>query len=345
MSREVYALLGKQGLAPVMPTKKPSLFKDRRGDKDKAAKWVWAPFSNSARKDGAEFFHWVKADVEYPEYPYARYNIKLDPRPSKYSNEEYADYLEDPKWTRKETDRLVELCMKYDLRWPVIFDSWDLEPPRPVSPSLLCFPTHSFCVTWCPLNNPIHPSIHVLSCQSAGGGAAAPLLQPRVHASGQADAGQQAAYPGMQAFNLEYEQKRRQQLEVQFRKNRAGEEEEESLREELKSIEAQIKKLKQRKDTGKIVEELALFLIALHYSASHHSVVHLPLLLPLPGRPYLQSHRLTVQSQTPAAGLSKQLLKKLKQVLAELHVPEKPVCSKQVCDLMDNLKKDIITML
>ena len=44
----------------------------------KARSWVFAPFTNSARKDGLKLHHWVRAGVEYPEYPYARFNIHLE---------------------------------------------------------------------------------------------------------------------------------------------------------------------------------------------------------------------------------------------------------------------------
>lgn len=51
--------------------------------------------------------------------------------------------------------------------------------------------------------------------------------------------------PGLSAFNATHEAERRQQLEVQFNKTRENEEEEGKLREELKSIDQQMKKLKQ----------------------------------------------------------------------------------------------------
>ncbi len=44
----------------------------------KARSWVYSPFTNSARKDGLKLHHWVRAGVEYPEYPYARFNVHLE---------------------------------------------------------------------------------------------------------------------------------------------------------------------------------------------------------------------------------------------------------------------------
>jgi DNA methyltransferase 1-associated protein 1 len=124
----------------------------------KARSWVFAPFSNSARKDGLLLHHWVRAGVEYPEYPYARFDVHLEElsyanvvleiekeaaangpkgpnssnNPAIRSEEEinavadlfYKQYLHDDSWTQSETDALLEFCRVYELRWPVIIDRW-----------------------------------------------------------------------------------------------------------------------------------------------------------------------------------------------------------------------------
>jgi hypothetical protein len=36
----------------------------------KARRWAWAPFSSSSRTDGLLLHHWVRSNVEYPDYPY-----------------------------------------------------------------------------------------------------------------------------------------------------------------------------------------------------------------------------------------------------------------------------------
>jgi DNA methyltransferase 1-associated protein 1 len=68
------------------------------------------------------FRHWVRANVEYAEYPYARFDIHLDP--VTYSDDEYTRYLQHDTWTRSETDQLMELARKFELRWPIIYDRW-----------------------------------------------------------------------------------------------------------------------------------------------------------------------------------------------------------------------------
>ena len=120
-----------------------------------ARRWVWAPFSSSARTDGAQFSHWVRSGVEYPDYPYARFDVHLDPM--SYTDEEYERFMnveEGPPsgvivtkkangaivadevrqksreplahrtWTKAETDKLVEFARIFELRWAVIHDRW-----------------------------------------------------------------------------------------------------------------------------------------------------------------------------------------------------------------------------
>lgn len=40
--------------------------------------------------------------------------------------------VKDAAWTKLETDHLVQLSLKYDLRWPVIKDRYKCTPDRPV---------------------------------------------------------------------------------------------------------------------------------------------------------------------------------------------------------------------
>lgn len=60
-----------------------------------ARSWAWKSFSSSARHDATEFNHWVRSNVEYADYPYARFDVSLDPLI--YTDEEYAKYLDNPK--------------------------------------------------------------------------------------------------------------------------------------------------------------------------------------------------------------------------------------------------------
>lgn len=93
-------------------------------------KWLWTPIHNSARTcNDAVFFHWCKADLNNSDYPYAKFNVKLDDLA--YSDAEYTSLLTDPQWTKTVTDQLISCCHKYDLRWPVVHDRMMLSCPSP----------------------------------------------------------------------------------------------------------------------------------------------------------------------------------------------------------------------
>ncbi|KAG6704196.1 hypothetical protein I3843_07G118800 [Carya illinoinensis] len=129
ISREVYALTG--GLAPPKPAIDASQLK-KRPPPDEKITWQWLPFTNSARKDNLQLYHWVRVVNGIPptgDYSFAKYNKSVDI--VKYTDEEYEKYLTDPVWTKEATDQLFELCQQFDLRFIVIADrfpsSWTVE--------------------------------------------------------------------------------------------------------------------------------------------------------------------------------------------------------------------------
>ncbi|KAM7502548.1 hypothetical protein LguiB_001452 [Lonicera macranthoides] len=66
--------------------------------------WQWLPFTNSARDDNLQLYHWVRVVNGIPptgDYSFAKY---------------------DKMWTREETDQLFQLCERFDLRFIVIAD-------------------------------------------------------------------------------------------------------------------------------------------------------------------------------------------------------------------------------
>ncbi|KAM5558417.1 SWR1-complex protein 4 [Rosa sericea] len=120
ISREVYALIG--GVPPLMPAIEPSQLK-KRPPSDEKITWQWLPFTNSARKDDLQLYHWVRVVNGAPptgDYSFAKYNKTVDV--IKYTDEEYEKYLTDPMWTKEETDQLFDLCQQFDLRFIVIAD-------------------------------------------------------------------------------------------------------------------------------------------------------------------------------------------------------------------------------
>ncbi|KAI3980776.1 hypothetical protein MKX01_025341 [Papaver californicum] len=121
VSREVYALTG--GLAPLMPSFDPSHLKRKSQAEKEKITWQWLAFTSSAREDNLQLYHWVKVVNGIPptdDYPFAKYNKSVGV--VKYTDEEYEKYLNDPVWTKEETDQLFDLCDRFDLRFIVIAD-------------------------------------------------------------------------------------------------------------------------------------------------------------------------------------------------------------------------------
>ncbi|XP_022899158.1 SWR1-complex protein 4 isoform X2 [Olea europaea var. sylvestris] len=121
ISREVYALTG--GLAPLMPSVDVNQLKRKAQSENEKITWKWLPFTNSARKDDLQLYHWVRVVNGVPptgDYSFAKYNKSVDV--IKYTDEEYDKYLVDPAWTKEETDRLFDMCEQFDLRFIVIAD-------------------------------------------------------------------------------------------------------------------------------------------------------------------------------------------------------------------------------
>lgn len=121
ISREVYALTG--GLAPLMPSIDVNQLKKRTQAENEKITWQWLPFTSSARKDNLQLYHWVRVVNGVPptgDYSFAKYNKSIDV--IKYTDEEYEKFLEDPAWTREETDQLFDSCARFDLRFVVIAD-------------------------------------------------------------------------------------------------------------------------------------------------------------------------------------------------------------------------------
>lgn len=122
MSREVYDLIGAETLVPSMqPNAIAPTFKNKRATVLKG-KWIWDVIKNSARQEHQlELHHWVKAEMTYTDYPYAKFNVKMED--FALSEEDYERHqLADAAWTYADTAALMATCVRYDLRWPVIHD-------------------------------------------------------------------------------------------------------------------------------------------------------------------------------------------------------------------------------
>ena len=131
MARELYNLLysDNKDVPPLIPTdtgkdKGYKQLKAKLGMR-KVRPWKWMPFTNPARKDGLVLYHWRRSADEGKEYPFARFNRKLE-MPT-FSDVEYQNHLVVDGWSREETEHLLDLCGLLDLRFTVIHDRWDRE--------------------------------------------------------------------------------------------------------------------------------------------------------------------------------------------------------------------------
>ncbi|KAI9447885.1 hypothetical protein H4582DRAFT_2107334 [Lactarius indigo] len=131
ISRELYSLIGPSAPTLVAQAAKPRLKQKPNLGSGGSARWEWRSFKNPARADGLELGHWVKANTDpNAEYPFARYNAKS--ADYTYSQDEYTKLLEDPEWTKEETDYLFNLVREYDSRFYIVADRYEFAtgPPR-----------------------------------------------------------------------------------------------------------------------------------------------------------------------------------------------------------------------
>lgn len=165
LAREVYSLGGDNPIAIVPEVS--SFKKKRLANRKPAAKWELTPFKNSARDDQTLVLrHWRRkkdgpgqelakeppeqtetqgddtsgvkeetqtAEAEAPaageveDSAFAKFNVKVN-IPT-YTDDQYKQYLVSEVWSREETDYLMEVVTDFELRWPLIWDRYEWNPP------------------------------------------------------------------------------------------------------------------------------------------------------------------------------------------------------------------------
>ncbi|KAK9727926.1 DNA methyltransferase 1-associated protein 1 (DMAP1) [Popillia japonica] len=129
MHREVFALLynDNKDAPPLFPSDTSNGYKQTKiklGMR-RPRKWEWMPFTNPARTDAAVFYHWRRPSDEPKEYPFAKFNKKLE-IPT-YTESEYNQHLKSDGWTKEETDHLMDLVKRFDMRFIIMADRYDTE--------------------------------------------------------------------------------------------------------------------------------------------------------------------------------------------------------------------------
>tara|TARA_B100000795_G_C22800047_1_gene441363 strand:- start:1617 stop:2459 length:843 start_codon:yes stop_codon:yes gene_type:complete len=96
----------------------------------KVTKYARIPFTSSARDDGLSLKHWRRSkSAKGADYEFAKFNHTT--RMVVYTDVEYNTLQLDTQqkddvfqWSRNETDYLLSLCHHFGLRWPVIADRY-----------------------------------------------------------------------------------------------------------------------------------------------------------------------------------------------------------------------------
>jgi len=320
MSREVFSLIGADSLVPTMQGNKPNVaFKSKRLNAIKG-KWIWNSFTNSSRNDEMKLHHWVKADIQYNDYPYCKFNIKQ--QLITYTDEEYELLLVSNQWTKEETAHLLHLVSIYGPRWPIITDRYDLQPYKS--------------------SEDLQDRYYNI------------ITRLRQHRSNN-NSSDINNYDHNTAFNYEHEKRRRYQLEISYRKSKEEEIEETQLREELKTIDMLIRRAKKNTkpvvtstvDTSIVADNIPPSLPEykqLSAAEIHPSnVVTTVIDYPIPGKPFLQSGRLIVNETS--LKLSKNLIKKVNTLLRDLGLLEFPIPTKMVCDYYDSIRQQAVSLI
>ncbi|KAJ6787462.1 hypothetical protein PWT90_10234 [Aphanocladium album] len=151
LAREVHNLGGDNPIAIVPEV---TQFKKRRlASRKPAARWELREFRNSARDDATLILrHWRRKDTKQDadatmttttteeqaeaaavpadgveDSAFAKYNVRV--AVPQYTDDQYLQNLQNEEWTREETDYLMELAREFDLRWPLIWDRYEWNPP------------------------------------------------------------------------------------------------------------------------------------------------------------------------------------------------------------------------
>eukprot|EP00357_Protocruzia_adherens_P012899 CAMPEP_0115019256 /NCGR_PEP_ID=MMETSP0216-20121206/29331_1 /TAXON_ID=223996 /ORGANISM="Protocruzia adherens, Strain Boccale" /LENGTH=463 /DNA_ID=CAMNT_0002390683 /DNA_START=30 /DNA_END=1421 /DNA_ORIENTATION=- len=323
MHRELFSLTG--GGSTIIPARKSSLFRDKKNISTKAAQWVLEEFSNPARGDSLKLTHWQRAEDVDEEYPFAKYNKKVDL--IKFSDDEYEIYLKDidPNWSKKETLILWELLERFDLRFIIVADHYPEEYNRTVEELKARF--YSVCKAYLEAKNETsHPLAKV-------------------------------------NYNIDYERQRKTHLERLMLRSKEQDDEEKQLLEEAKKLEQKIKKEeKEQKNLQRLLRDdpenmpsslskrkgQSNLYVNTSLARGTHGHSSSPVTSPggRGGRrdrgsgAYLRSSRL--KAKMP---ISDRMNQKLTFVLSELNIPEDLLPTANVLNVYEKLKKECLTFL
>jgi len=268
-------------------------------------KWVYTTFTIESRNDGLQLKHWQK---EGAPYPYSNIGKKLEI--IKYTDEEYNELIADinPSWSKEETDILFELCERFELRFIVIADRFSqyLEYKRSIEE----LKDRYFSI-------------------------AKRLLEKRGNLNNQLV---------KKPFNLNYEVRRKINLEKIFLRTADHQAFERQILEEVKKNEQNIKKeereqrnlkrLMSKNPESDIISNKKPFNVAVSSEKEGMETEENE------SGAYLRSKLMNTPLPIP-----EKAQKKLDQILKELGVPEKLPPTEAVVKVYDQLRKEILIYL
>jgi len=327
MHRELYNLLyseNKELPCPLIPTdtSRDQGYKQLRAKLGmrKVRPWKWLPFTNPARKDNLVLHHWRRQVDEGKDYPFARFNKSIEV--PTYTEVEYQHHLVTPGWTREETDHLMDLAQRFDLRFVVMQDRWDR----------ITFSFRSIE----DLKERYYSILEKL--ERVHGGATGEQVKKQF------------------VYDADHERRRKEQLNRLFNRTNEQLEEEEILRAELRKIDAR-KKEREKKtaDLQKLIAQTD------RTSPSEIKKICKKQSLGLVGRPRqdqavvdqngirwpdAKSSGVSVRSQRiklpVSVGLKK--TKAIECMLNELAIPMQPPATDEICTEFNELRSDMVLL-
>ena len=260
--------------------------------------------------DNIEFcpkiLQWTQEKDINKKFKFSKYNLPVVL--PKFSTDEYDEYLSsiDSSWKKEETLYFWELLEKYEMRFFVIFDRYDIQ---------------KYSRTLDELKHRFYSIAKVLA---------------------EARVDKNSPYLNY-TFDLNYERHRKYQLEKYIIRGKEKAEEEKALNEDLKKIDLLIKKKeREQKNLKKMItiskdseNPAKMQDIIEEVENNQHNI-------------FTQDDKCVYLRGSIMYGglpsLSSKLNKKIETVMKELSIPEKPMPSKNIHAMYDNLRKNIVKM-
>lgn len=253
-----------------------------------------------------KILQWTQQKDLNKKFKFAKFDIPISI--PKFTAEEYDEHLAniDLSWKKEETLYFWELLEKYELRFFVVYDRYDLQKyPRSLDE----------------LKHRFYSIAKVLA--EVRGERNSPYLN--------------------YVFDLNYEKHRKYQLEKYIIRGKEKTEEEKALNDDLKKIEFQIKK-KEREQRN--LKKMITFSKEPENPAKMQDIIE-----------EVENKQHNIFSQDDKCvylrgsimhgglpSLSSKLNKKIENVMKELSIPDKPMPTKNIHALYDNLRKNIVKM-